>query len=220
MMDNKKRVKPEEDDEDNKGFMMDNIKRFKREENAEDDGGFMTDNKARVKLETDGEDKTKVIKKETVEPGPAHLSLSQNAYEQSQVADQERIDWAWRLIGKVREMYRPVVNGKWWFRTEVEWSEMKMNKRHDFSHIGRIMETELGKKLADGDRCVVCRSLNQECWVYTLKGAQQISRPGSACARCRVAPRAGGCSLSTRTPQRNEPILPSSMVVLASKTSD
>jgi hypothetical protein len=79
---------------------------------------------------------------------------------------------------------------------------MSQDKRKDWGHIGRIMETELGERLQGDRRCAVCQERDEECWVYSEKGAQQVSRPGSTCARCRVAARAGGCSLSTRRPSR------------------
>lgn len=75
---------------------------------------------------------------------------------------------------------------------------MSPSKRRDFGHIGRIMETELGQQLLREERCSACRANGQECWVYSKKGVQQVSRPGDTCARCRVAARSGGCSLSKR----------------------
>jgi hypothetical protein len=69
------------------------------------------------------------------------------------------------------------------------------------------METELGEKV--DERCSACASRDEECWKYSAKGAQQVSRPGDSCARCRVTARTGGCSLSTRKRRRDEPDPPS-----------
>jgi len=79
---------------------------------------------------------------------------------------------------------------------------MTSAKRRDFGHIGRIMETELGEKLEGEGRCAACQAADEECWVYSEKGAKQVKKCGSTCARCRVAARSGGCSLSTRRRRR------------------
>lgn len=88
--------------------------------------------------------------------------------------------------------------GKWWTADQEELKAMSPNKRRDFGHIGRIMETELGQQLLGDKRCPACRANDQECWVYSEKGARQVSRPGDTCARCRVTARSGGCNLSKR----------------------
>jgi hypothetical protein len=75
--------------------------------------------------------------------------------------------------------------------------------RARFSHTGRIMETELGEKKLGEDICEKCTERNEECWMYTIEGAQQISRPGSVCARCRVSFRE--CSVSTYPNRRASP---------------
>jgi hypothetical protein len=123
--------------------------------------------------------------------------MSQVEFDASQVANQPRLPWGWQASGKSAAPYTPVITGKWWSQT-AEQMEALGPKRNDFGHIGRIMETELGEKLVGDARCTACRQLDQECWVYSAKGRQQVSHPGSTCARCRVAGRAGGCSLSTR----------------------
>lgn len=82
---------------------------------------------------------------------------------------------------------------------------MPLNKRRDFGHIGRIMERELGQKLLGEERCLACQDNNEECWVYSQDGAQQVSRPGDTCARCRVTARPGGCSLSRRRRKDKQP---------------
>ncbi len=62
-------------------------------------------------------------------------------------------------------------------------------------------------ELVGGEQCTACQASGNECWVYSKKGAQQVSRPGDTCARCRVAARSGGCSLSKR--KRKDPKDPS-----------
>ena len=132
----------------------------------------------------------------------AAAPLTIGAFDAAQLADQTRFPWAWAPHGKTRESYAPVITGKWWSRTDQELAGMSADKRRDWGHIGRIMETELGERMDGDERCAACRERDQECWVYSKKGAQQVSRPGSTCARCRVVSRAGGCSLSTRRPNR------------------
>lgn len=91
-------------------------------------------------------------------------------------------------------------------RSEEELEELRPNKRRDFGHIARIMETELGERLEEESRCSACRQGGEECWVYSTKGRQQVRRPGDTCARCRVKPRPGGCSLSRRKRKRSSPL--------------
>jgi hypothetical protein len=136
------------------------------------------------------------------QPAASPAPLTQAGYDAAQRADQPRLPWAWATHGKTRDIYAPAITGKWWSRTEEELAAMSQDKRKDWGHIGRIMETELGERLQGDRRCTVCRERDEECWVYSEKGAQQVSRPGSTCTRCRVAARAGGCSLSTRRPMR------------------
>jgi len=136
-------------------------------------------------------------------PPAAPLALlSQAEYDAAQRADQPRLPWAWATHGKTRDVYASAITGKWWSQTEEELTAMSQDKRRDWGHIGRIMETELGERLQGDRRCTACQERDEECWVYSEKGAQQVSRPGSTCARCRVVARAGGCSLSTRRPNR------------------
>ena len=75
---------------------------------------------------------------------------------------------------------------------------MSEAERRQFSHIGRIMETELGVQLDAEHACTQCKQLGEECWVYSSNGRKQIRHPGDTCARCRVIARQGGCSVSSR----------------------
>jgi hypothetical protein len=87
---------------------------------------------------------------------------------------------------------------KWWSRSREELKKIGNTKRRDFGHIDRIIETELREKLEGGRRCAACQAADEECWVYSEKGAKQVKKCGLTCARCRVAACSGGCSLSTQ----------------------
>ena len=58
---------------------------------------------------------------------------------------------------------------------------MGPNKRGDWGHIGRIMETVLGEELVDSKWYTTCQALNQKCWVYSKRGTQQVSKLGDTC---------------------------------------
>src|SRR6266536_1450291 len=75
---------------------------------------------------------------------------------------------------------------------------MASGERRDFGHIGRIMETELGEKLEGEGLCATCQAADEECWVYSKKGAKQVKKCGSTCTLCRVAGGSGSYSLSRR----------------------
>jgi hypothetical protein len=119
-----------------------------------------------------------------------------------------RSPWHWTPRGKTRESYTPTADGKWWSFNNEELEALTPNKRRDVGHIGRIMETELGEERVGDERCTACQRLDEECWVYSRKGSQQVSRPGDTCARCRLSARAGGCSLSKRVQGRRDPSPP------------
>ncbi|KAE8150225.1 hypothetical protein BDV25DRAFT_154843 [Aspergillus avenaceus] len=145
---------------------------------------------------------------------PPDNRTTYEAYLESQSAPKKRVPWSWLLRGKCTETYMPVMRGKWWSYTKAELAVESVTRQSNLSHIARIMETELGQQLYGDNRCRRCKESDHECWVYADAARQQISRPGSACTRCRWSPAAGGCSLSTRTPNvsltkrlHNEPIL-------------
>ncbi|KNG91219.1 hypothetical protein ANOM_000391 [Aspergillus nomiae NRRL 13137] len=133
-------------------------------------------------------------------PAVSSSFTSHDEFTRSQIADQPRLSWNWRNQGKDRTIYTPTIVGKWWYRTSFELERLPKDKRRSFGHIGRIMETELGKQRFGDARCERCRTNAQECWVYSKEGAAQVCRPGEACTRCRLIPQVGGCSLSTQLP--------------------
>lgn len=51
------------------------------------------------------------------------------------------------------------------------------------------------------------REEGHECWSYSVKGARQILRPGTTCARCRVVGREGGCSISKRRKEAKKRVI-------------
>lgn len=122
------------------------------------------------------------------------------AFLMTQTADQPRIPWRWSTTGKKESTpYKPTAVGKWWYDF---WLDSKKNPRIESaaSHVGRIMETELGLQLLGGKRCNRCRAEGMECWIYSERGRKQIRHPGSACAHCRATGSTPqGCSVATRS---------------------
>jgi hypothetical protein len=118
-----------------------------------------------------------------------------------QIADQPRQPWHWPTVPpKFTGPYLATAVGKWWYRTTEDLEAMERqdpNRRKNFHHIGRIMETELGQRHDGDDRCPAYIRMGYECWTYTVEGTQQIASPGSACARCWAEHR-GNCSHSAR----------------------
>uniref|UniRef100_A0A093Y2X9 SH3 domain-containing protein C23A1.17 n=1 Tax=Talaromyces marneffei PM1 TaxID=1077442 RepID=A0A093Y2X9_TALMA len=140
------------------------------------------------------------LEEATASPSPAPITtgLTQAEFEDSQRASTLRLPWDWRVSGKTTEEYTPQIQGKWWSKTAEELRSAQPNKRRDYGHIGRIMETELGEQLHGKQKCTACQTNNEECWIYSTRGSRQVSRPGDACARCRRTARKGGCNLAKR----------------------
>lgn len=129
------------------------------------------------------------------------IGTSRAVYLQSQTAaDVERRLWDWSSE-RATGLYSPIVEGKWWSAGSPAMSS-RLQAQRDNSHIGRIMETELGQQLHGDERCTACIELSQECWVYSAEGLQQVSKAGSTCARCRAQARTGGCSLAKRKKEK------------------
>ena len=130
------------------------------------------------------------------------LPLAWASFHTVQLADQPRLPWNWQLQGKTTDGYTAVRQGKWWSSLQTA------NGERNLSHIGRIMETELGEQLHGEDRCLACEEGGWECWAYSRVGAQQVHKPGDTCARCRVRARPGGCSISKRAKPKPRRVLP------------
>jgi hypothetical protein len=132
---------------------------------------------------------------------------SRAAFELAQVAHDplRRVAWSWNIGGKkTNNHYVHQHSDVWSYTTEEEYRNAKPNRQKMLDHIGRIMETDLGERLSDNQRCNHCQAGNgssgYECWVYSSDGAKQVMYPGSICARCRW--NTMKCSLSTRKLQR------------------
>jgi hypothetical protein len=67
------------------------------------------------------------------------------------------------------------------------------------------METELGMRNHDNNRCKRCVAEDYECWQYTSRALRQIRKPGSACARCRAMSKTGCCDKRTRRKRTPKP---------------
>lgn len=126
---------------------------------------------------------------------------SYSEFSKAQLADQTRLPWDWQNT-PTGEPYSPQVLDKWWSRSSDELIAMRQAIRSQFSHIGRIMETEVGEMLPKGYGCTYCLDNDLECWIYSRRGRKQVKFSSEACARCRVRPKNGGCSLSIRDNKR------------------
>lgn len=124
----------------------------------------------------------------------SNLNHDGNATSPHTAHNQPRIPWTWSSE-KTSAVYVPVYKDKWWSNIMMALpiapmalpNALKNKASHEtsLSHIGRIMETELGEELTGNDRCNNCQKHDWECWVYTERGAKQILGPGVRCARCR-----------------------------------
>ncbi|KAL0255099.1 hypothetical protein SLS55_009628 [Diplodia seriata] len=130
--------------------------------------------------------------------GLARTEHARTEYARTQIADQPRIPWHWSA-DKCSAPYTPVVRDKWWSDLlDIPLNRTNANRRRVVTNACRIMELELGEQKLGDARCDSCRARGFECWVYSREGAAQVSKPGDACARCRVRTQKGGCSLSKR----------------------
>jgi hypothetical protein len=83
---------------------------------------------------------------------------------------------------------RPTVLEKWYSKTEDEWEKMSEKRKRQWSHIGRIEETEDGGIVR---ACLECEKKSWICKKYTV-AAQERLKNGLAhtglgtCSRCRA----------------------------------
>jgi hypothetical protein len=77
---------------------------------------------------------------------------------------------------------------QWWHRTAEEIARIpRAQMRNQTYHVIRIMETTLGERLHDDDRCTRCVRDGYECWVYSDYARKQVvGNAGHKCARCRA----------------------------------
>ncbi|TLD34699.1 hypothetical protein E2P81_ATG04864 [Venturia nashicola] len=95
-----------------------------------------------------------------------------------------RLPWPWSNQ-KTSALYTTVHKDKWWSKIPPSNDPyMQVYGGRYLSHIGRIMETELGEKRTDNARCTNCKKQNEECWVYSKEGSRQVKNPVRRCTRC------------------------------------
>lgn len=122
------------------------------------------------------------------------------------MADQPRVLTDWPLSGRALDQnYIPTATGKWW----NAWAKENSDKPKIISHVGRIMETDIGMQLFGDQRCTRCQLLDQECWIYNPEYIQRVKYAGTNCARCRAIPVHYGCSHAKRK-RNGEPSFASS----------
>jgi hypothetical protein len=96
---------------------------------------------------------------------------------------------------KLRGLYVPQFPGTWWYHTREDLEALSGNAQRTWSHVGRIMETDLGVH----HRSNPCSNCAQqvpplECWGYNERGLYEVAAASRACARCRWQPLTNGCS--------------------------
>lgn len=82
----------------------------------------------------------------------------------------------------------------WWAVTEAEWERMAPAMKMNWTHVGRIMETEEGEPAPEA--CEQCRDAGDPrgCWVYSREAMRRYGFKTHVCARCRAT--ANVCSLN------------------------
>ncbi|CRG92233.1 Cell surface glycoprotein 1 [Talaromyces islandicus] len=130
------------------------------------------------------------------QPNPVGMyTLDKEVFDRAQQADQPRILIELPLSGrKIDPFYCSVSVDKWWY----SWEKENPTKSNVASHVGRIMETELGTQLFGAKRCTRCQTEGLECWVYSEYAASRVKFAGTNCARCRAHPVSYGCSFAKR----------------------
>ncbi|KAI8930670.1 hypothetical protein NX059_012279 [Plenodomus lindquistii] len=84
----------------------------------------------------------------------------------------------------------------WYGVTEDEYSRRPKARKAVADHIGRIMETDLGRQHFGDQRCSHCAEKDWECWSYTEYGQDAIRNGTATCTRCRFHLK--NCSLCPR----------------------
>ncbi|KAK3081758.1 hypothetical protein LTS18_003024 [Coniosporium uncinatum] len=127
--------------------------------------------------------------------GAAPPPGSQAAFAASQLADVVRRRWDW-IPSNSKAPYLPTAVGKWW-TLPAGAPALSRDRAAVHGHVGRIMETDLGKRLEQP--CEGCQAAGDECWVYTDLAIKHISYASPGCARCMWGKRK--CSHGKRTPK-------------------
>lgn len=98
--------------------------------------------------------------------------------------------------GGVNDWRRPSASSRdgWWSVPEAEWERMPPAMKMNWTHVGRIMETEEGEPAPEP--CEQCRDAGDPrgCWVYSREAMRRYGFKTHVCARCRAT--ANVCSLN------------------------
>ncbi|KAF2222520.1 hypothetical protein BDZ85DRAFT_282578 [Elsinoe ampelina] len=79
-----------------------------------------------------------------------------------------------RLTAEEVNRYRPQYAPGWWYMTDVQWFAHTVSIRNNYSRIGLIMETELGKRYTGNEACSNCNEKGWECWSFTPTAVRRI----------------------------------------------
>lgn len=92
------------------------------------------------------------------------------------------------------EWRRPLAPQEWWTVPEAEWDRMQPAMKMNWTHVGRIMETEEGEPApAPCEQCVQA-GVARQCWVYSREAMRRYGFKTHVCAKCRAT--ANVCSLN------------------------
>jgi hypothetical protein len=108
----------------------------------------------------------------------------------------ERLQWDW--AGEERSQpqhWRHREVGRWWYTSEALYAKLSPEEQKISDDTGRIMESNLGRKLEGYNACSYCQENGFECWVYTPKifESSELAGCGSACVHCRALCRSRTC---------------------------
>ncbi|KAF7880217.1 hypothetical protein EAF00_012056 [Botryotinia globosa] len=88
--------------------------------------------------------------------------ISKEAFKEMQKGCVVRRPWFWSAV-KSKGLYPPAQQHKWWYVSGSDWDKATPDKQRDFSHIARIMESEIGEQLLEKEKCAFCRDCGFEC---------------------------------------------------------
>lgn len=126
------------------------------------------------------------VQSKTAPPPPSRARVKSLEHgRRSSTSGSSRLIWDFD-VRSVDDNYIPQLQGRWWSKSAAQWPAMGEARRAHISHVGRIMETDLGKQLLGNDRCARCIESNDQCWVYSrrIEKTQIGAKFGQSCARC------------------------------------
>ncbi|KAH7030542.1 hypothetical protein B0J12DRAFT_704235 [Macrophomina phaseolina] len=95
---------------------------------------------------------------------------------------------------KTQERRRPTATQEWWTVPEAEWDRMQPAMKMNWTHVGRIMETEEGEPSPTACEQCVQAGVPRQCRVYTREAMRRYGFKTHVCAKCRAS--ANVCSLN------------------------